>query len=318
MRRRGEGSRRSVSRVSARIVDWGERELVLTPRVSVLVGDGNGTYPSGNSVVVRGDGESVIIDPSVSVVAAGGAPVPVDAVINSHGHEDHIAGNGLFADARVEIHHDDLLAVRSLDGLMEIYGFESDVADDFGRHIVEDLHYVARPDATGFGDGFTWDLGSVDVEAVHLPGHTRGHSGLRISDGVFFLADIDLTGFGPYYGDVWSDLDDFEQSLVQVRDEEADHYVTFHQKGVITGREEFVRRIDAFTAVIGRRHEAMLDYLVEPRTLDDMVAHRFVYRPHVELGFADTVERRSSSLHLQRMFARGEAAVIETGLFQRI
>jgi len=37
----------------------------------------------------------------------------------------------------------------------------------------------------------------------------------------------------------------------------------------------------------------------------------------VELSFADTVERRSSQLHLQRMLARGEAAEIETGLFQR-
>ena len=65
---------------------------------------------------------------------------------------------------------------------------------------------------------------------MHLPGHTRGHSGFRM-DGVFFLSDIDLTGFGPYYGDVWSDLEDFEASLAKVRDEEADFYVTFHHKG---------------------------------------------------------------------------------------
>lgn len=300
------------------IIDWGDRERRLTPRVSVLVGDANGGYPSGNSVVVRGDGEAVIIDPSVDVVAAGGAPVRVDAVLNSHGHEDHVAGNGLFLDARVQIHEEDLLAAHSLDGLMQIYGFDPEAAADLSRQIVDDFHYVARPDATGFGDGFSWTLGGVDVEAVHLPGHTRGHSGFRISDGVFFLADIDLTGFGPYYGDVWSDLDDFEASLVQVRDEEADFYVTFHQKGIIEGRPAFLERLDAFTAVIARRHEAMLGFLAEPRSLEDMVAHRFVYRPQVELSFADTVERRSSQLHLRRMLARGEAAEIETGLFQRI
>ena len=39
--------------------------------------------------------------------------MPVDAVINSHSHEDHMAGNGLFADARVHIHHEDLLGARS-------------------------------------------------------------------------------------------------------------------------------------------------------------------------------------------------------------
>ena len=44
-------------------------ERLLTARVSVLVGANEGRYPSGNSLVVRGDGEAVIIDPSVTVVA---------------------------------------------------------------------------------------------------------------------------------------------------------------------------------------------------------------------------------------------------------
>ncbi len=156
------------------------------------------------------------------------------------------------------------------------------------------------------------------MEAVHLPGHTRGHSGFRISGGVFFLSDIDLTGFGPYYGDVWSDLEDFEASLAKVRDEEADYYVTFHHKGIIEGRAEFLRLLDAFAAVIDRRHEAMLEFLVEPHSLEEMANHRFVYRPHVELSFTDAVERRTAELHVQRMLARGEAAEVEPGRFQRI
>jgi glyoxylase-like metal-dependent hydrolase (beta-lactamase superfamily II) len=156
------------------------------------------------------------------------------------------------------------------------------------------------------------------VEAVHLPGHTRGHSGFRIgeSGGVFFLSDIDLTGFGPYYGDVWSDLEDFEASLARVRDEEAEFYVTFHHKGVIEGREAFVELIDSFTAVIGRRHEAMLDFLAEPRSIDDMATHRFIYRPHVESAFVESVERRSADLHVQRMLTRGEATEVAPGRYQ--
>lgn len=299
-------------------VDWGEDELRLTERVSVLRGESNGRYPSGNSILVHGDGETVIIDPSVSVVERGGAPLPVDAVLNSHGHEDHVAGNGLFADARVHVHDEDVHAARSLEGLMAIYGYDPESSADFADHIVTDFHYVARPDAIGFGDGHVWELGGVDVEAVHLPGHTRGHSGFRIDGGrVFFLADIDLTGFGPYYGDVWSDLDQFEESLIAVREEQAEHYVTFHHKGVVTGREQFVELLDDFHAVIGRRHAAMLDYLTEPRTIEEMVSHRFVYRPHVDLSFADSVERRTAELHVQRMLDRDEANEVEPGRYQR-
>ena len=298
------------------IVDWAEDELRLTQRVSVLVGTDNGKYPSGNSLVVRGDGEAVIIDPSVDVVARGGAPVRVDAVINSHSHEDHLPGNGFFTDAKVHIHDDDLPGARSLDGLMDVYGLTGATRDAFARQIVEEFHYAARPDAEGFVDGHVWDLGRTQVEAVHLPGHTRGHSGFRISDGVFFLSDIDLTGFGPYYGDAWSDLEQFEASLDQVRHEEADYSVTFHHKGVIEGRERFLELLDDFRAVIPRRHGEMLAYLAEPRSLDEMVARRFVYRPHVQHVFADSVEHRCAAMHVQRMLVRGEATEVEPGRFQ--
>jgi glyoxylase-like metal-dependent hydrolase (beta-lactamase superfamily II) len=163
-----------------------------------------------------------------------------------------------------------------------------------------------------------FDLGGgVTVEAMHLPGHTRGHSGL-IMDNVFFLSDIDLTGFGPYYGDAWSDLDQFDASLTKAREVEAEWYVTFHHKGIIKGRETFVEMIDKFHAVIETRHARMLEYLAEPRSIADMVTTRFVYRPHVEHVFANSVEQRTAELHVARMLERGEATQVEPGRYQRV
>jgi glyoxylase-like metal-dependent hydrolase (beta-lactamase superfamily II) len=300
------------------IVDWAEAEIRLTSQVSVLSGDANGAYPSGNTLLVRGAGENLLIDPSITVVAQGGAPVRVDAVLNSHSHEDHMAGNGVFPNARIHMHDHDVIGARSMDGLMEVYGFEGELREQFSKVVAEEFHYTPRPDAQGFTDGDVFDLGGTTVEAVHLPGHTRGHSGFRISGGVFFLSDIDLTGFGPYYGDAWSSLEDFEESLIKVREEEADWYVTFHHKGVIEGREKFLKMVDEFTSVIHRRHDAMLEFLGEPRTLEDMVTHRFIYRPHVEMLFVDMVERRSAQMHMDRMVLRGEAVEVEAGRFQRV
>lgn len=300
------------------IADWGTDERVLSESVSVLVGSLGGKYPSGNTLLVRGAGETVVIDPSIDVVARGGVPSPVDAIVNSHSHEDHIAGNGMFADARLHVHDEDLPGVRSMDGLMAVYGLDGEARRAFEQQVLDEFHFSPRPDATGFSDGHVFDLGGgTTIEAVHLPGHTRGHSGFRIG-GVFFLSDIDLTGFGPYYGDVWSDLEQFEESLVQVREEVADVYVTFHHKGVIEGRDQFLGMLDDYHAVIGRRHQAMLDFLAEPHTIAEMAEHRFIYRPHVEAAFLESVETRSAEMHVARMLRRDEAEEVAPGRYRAI
>jgi hypothetical protein len=85
---------------------------------------------------------------------------------------------------------------------------------------------------------------------------------------------------------------------------------------VIEGRQAFLALLDDFHAVIPRRHEAMLKFLAEPHTIDEMVAHRFVYRPHVQHVFADNVERRCAAMHVQRMLMRGEATEIAPGQFR--
>src|SRR4051812_21043336 len=113
------------------LVDWGEAERKLTSAVSVLSGADNGAYPAANSLLVKGAGETVLIDPSVSIVAKGGAPVAVDALINSHSHEDHVAGNGLYSSARVHVHEADLPGVRSVEGLMDVYGLEGEARASF-------------------------------------------------------------------------------------------------------------------------------------------------------------------------------------------
>ena len=87
---------------------------------------------------------------------------------------------------------------------------------------------------------------------------------MESDDGTRVVAtgDIDLTTFGPYYGDASSSLEAFEATLEMMRDLRADHYVTFHHKGVIDGHEAFAAAIDQYAAVFGRRQQSLL---VAPR-----------------------------------------------------
>ena len=287
-------------------------------RSLVLMGAANGRYPSGNSLLVEGSSECILIDPLVTVAERGGCPSNVDRMLVSHAHEDHLAGVSTFPDAHVHTHVEDLPALHSLQGFLDVYGMPADIATKFGEQIIEEFHYKPRTDATGFTDGHVFDVGAgLKVEVVHLPGHTRGHSGFLIeTEGVFFVADIDLSTFGPYSGDHWSDLEDFERAIARARDIEARWYVTFHHKGIVEGQAEFVRQLDAFAAIIGDREARLLTFLSEPRTIEDIVQHRFIYRPGVELLFADHVERTSMGMHLTRLIRDGGVVEDEGGRFR--
>ena len=286
--------------------------------VTVLYGAGRGKYPHGNSLLVRGARESLMIDPSLGVVARKDELPHVDRVWNSHCHEDHIAGNHLFPEVRWELHEADLLGIHSFAGLLEIYGYDEAVLKGgWERTLLERFHYAAQPEATSFSDGHVLELGGgVRVRVVHTPGHTRGHCAFHIEpDDVLYIGDIDLSSFGPYYGDAWSDLADFERSLALVRAFRAKHYATFHHIGVVD-RAAFLARMDKFEAVIASREERLLAYISEtPRTLAEIAKHRFVYRPGDPVAFADPVERRSMGQHLARLVAQGRAREISPGRF---
>lgn len=283
-------------------------------RSTILFGDRGGRYPQGNSLLVRGLEETVIVDPSLALHAAA-APPPADRVILSHCHEDHFAGLALYRDRPVLVHEADRPGLRSIDEMMKIYGYAEPVGSTFRESVLNEFHYAARPDAEGYVDGHVFDLGGgVTIRVIHTPGHTRGHSCLFVEpDGVLYLGDIELSSFGPYYGDAWSDLEAFERSLALVRRIEAKHYATFHHIGVLDGRDAFLERFERFAAVIADRERRLVGFLAEPRTIEEIVAHRFVYRPQDPVPFADPVERRSMTQHLERLVGEGRVVEVEPG-----
>lgn len=274
--------------------------------VTVVLGDKNGKYPHGNSLFIRGSERTAVLDPSLALVERpgeerGGA----DLVVLSHVHEDHVAGLHLFPGAEVWAHRDDVLGIRSLDGLQRMYGYTMPDAA-LEEWLVGSFHYAPRPDALAYDDGAVFDLGGSRIRAFHLPGHTRGHCALLVEpEGVLFLGDIDLTGFGPYYGDAWSDLEDFERSLQRIVAIPARVWVSFHHVGVIEDEEVFSEKLARFAGRIAERDAAIEEYLAEPHTIEEMVARRFLYPLHATAPFIDAVEKRTIQQHLSRAVARG-------------
>jgi len=295
-----------------------ELETQTFGAVTVYYGERRGKYPHGNSLAVRGREETLLIDPSLGLVARAPEARPqADRVLHSHCHEDHFAGSFLYRERPWYFHEADRPGAESLDGLMALYGYAEPVHSVWRKTVVERFHFEPRPDAQSFRDGQVFELGGARVEVIHAPGHTRGHCFFRVlPDDLIYLADVDLSSFGPYYGDAWSELEDFERTLEAARALRARWYATFHHVGVLEGHDAFLERLTRFAAVIGEREARLLEYLREPHSLDEVVAHRFVYRPQDPVPFADPVERRSMSQHLARLERAGRVRQVEPGRYQ--
>ncbi len=277
--------------------------------VTIHLGDKSGKYPDGNQVIVHGAETRVAFDTPLVANRIGPEFDDVELVILGHVHEDHMAGLHRVPRARVQVHEADVEAARSWEGLCRHYGYDDAAVLAALREIVDrDFHYHPRPDATAYTSDTTWDLGGgVRMRAHHLPGHTSGHCALVVeSEGVAFIGDIDLTGFGPYYGDGTSSLADFRRTLREVATLDARVWVTSHHRGVLTDRAQFLHHLAAFTARIDERGDKILGYLADgPQTLAQLTARRVMYPVGYEVAYADAAESNTIRQHLMELVEAG-------------
>ena len=273
----------------------------------VYCGEKNGKYPDGNQVIVQGADYRAVFDSPLVSNLIGPDFDGADLVIQGHMHEDHVAGLHRLPGAAVYIHENDLPALQSWEGLKQAYGYEDAVSEQLRQQIEQTFNYVARPDALGFADGHCWDLGGgVSVHAIHTPGHTAGHCVLLVEPcGVLCTGDIDLSGFGPYYGDLTSSLTDFRRSLDKLVDIPAQAWVTFHHRGVYTDRARFLEDLTAFADKIDARSERLLTMLAEcPQSLDELITTGLLYDPEKAPPWARDAERYTIARHLEELSAQ--------------
>lgn len=82
-------------------------------------------------------------------------------VVNTHGHFDHIGGNGYFIDAEVAVHGKDADIVEKADVKLSY-------ADFF------DGKLNPKEVKTRLKEGDTVSCGGMDLKIIHTPGHTSG------------------------------------------------------------------------------------------------------------------------------------------------
>ena len=275
-------------------------------RVTVFRGAKGGKYPDGNQIMIAGSETLAALDTPLVANHIGAEFDAAELVVMGHVHEDHMAGLHRIPQAKVFVPQADLRAAQSWEGLLATFGWaDGALAETLRAKLEAEFFYAPRPDAKGYEDGEIWELGEAKIRAIHMPGHTAGHTVLLIEpEGVAFIGDIDLTGFGPYYGDACSNLADFRRSLARLPEIDAKVWVTSHHKGIYTDRPAFLRDLHRFAAAIDTREQRILDWLAQqPLTLSQMVEKRLLYPSGFDAPWVLGAEARSISQHLDELLA---------------
>ncbi|MEN9774683.1 MAG: hypothetical protein RL322_1753 [Pseudomonadota bacterium] len=286
--------------------------------LSIWVGASRGKYPDGNQLLVEGSDSVALFDTPLVSLELDRELARADLMILGHVHEDHMVGLARLDDRPVFVHESDLAAAQSWEGLAAHYGYTDAALDELHDKAIRQFRYTPRPDAQAYSDGHCWDLGRVRVRAIHMPGHTRGHCVLMIEpQGIAFIGDIDLSSFGPYYGDACSSLTDFRLTLERIAHLPASRWVTSHHKGVIDSREAFLAQLDAFAAQLTRREARILELLARgPATVSEIAREGVMYRPgSATEAWMVCAEERCVIEHLQELRSQGRVVTIDPDRF---
>jgi Zn-dependent hydrolases, including glyoxylases len=286
----------------------------ITDHIIFIEGTDKGRYPYSNSLLVK-DETTALIDAGAGeeMMHKLVTSEKIDLLINSHCHEDHIAYDNLFR-SKVCIHKLEAPVLRSVKKLIELHCEEGSLIEEEMTIFIQNfINFDGIDVDLEFEDGYIFDLGDTQLKVIHTPGHSKGHSCFfDEKEKILFSADIDLTSFGPWYGAIDSDIDDFIVSIKRIRRLRPEIIISSH-KGVI--KEDIGAKLDIYLEKIYAREEKILDFLQKKRTLKEITKESIIYGdgkiPEFLRWLYEPMERIMIEKHLGRLFKRGDVRRVD-------
>jgi len=253
-----------------------------------------------------------------------GHALGIDTVILSHSHPDHTGGTWLLQ----EIGQPEILvpcqgsgSIASSDKLaLRFVG--DDLAELWKETYLPITGFRDFTFTSEYGDLFEFTTGENRFIAMHAPGHLQDHYCLWEPDKKILLGfDIDLSPFGPWYGNPESDILLFKESIERIKRLPVETYISSHARPVKP--PHFMKRLFPHTSVIDERNTAILDAIPSARavTIEEIVDKSPIYETDYVLQ-PDRImkygETQMIAKHLSQLVASGLVADEGPGRFRRL
>ena len=195
--------------------------IEIMPQVHLIRGENNAKFPEANTLLIDDeiltlvDAGSSIRNTEKTLRDLSHSISDIERIILTHFHIDHkghAADIQKVANCEIVCHELAVEGVETFQGMVDYYGIRGHKYFDDWRNLIDlNFGHVTsnyKVNST-FSDGQTITCGSIDLLSIHLPGHTIDHTCFGINDlETLFLVDIDLTRFGPWYGNKVSDIEE--------------------------------------------------------------------------------------------------------------
>lgn len=182
----------------------------------------------------------------------------LDIILHSHGHLDHCFLTPDLETGEVLMHPADKPMAESADEYLKIFGFNQFVPDrSLHRKYLDAIRYRPISVTGSLYEAQAIDFGHTRLQVMHLPGHSAGHCVFFFPDqGFVFTADLDLSSFGPWYGNLNCSIGELLQSIDRLLELKPDFLVTGHGQAII--KEKVPARLKAYRDTILFREQRII------------------------------------------------------------
>ncbi|MHA2423889.1 MAG: MBL fold metallo-hydrolase [Candidatus Thorarchaeota archaeon] len=263
--------------------------IEIQPSVHLIRGNNNARFPEANCLFIDEspltlvDAGSSMDNITKTLSDLGHSISDIEQIILTHFHVDHkghAAEIQKQSECGILCHPLAKRGVETLSGTVEFYGIKDHRFFDRWRELIaQRLPYViADYEVTGtFKDNDTIIVGNTQLIPIHTPGHTQDHTVFGINGlETLLLVDIDLTRFGPWYGNAVSNLADFRESIRRIIDLKPTMGISSHLLDPVS--ENLIDKLQNYLAVIEVREKRILGSVNEGiNTIEALAAAPTIY-----------------------------------------